>query len=83
MKLERWTILSGNEAYVRDDFRQRIIDRLAKRAGNVCSNPECGKPTFGAAAGHDGFVNVGVACHITAAAPGGPRYRVCRLYRIP
>jgi hypothetical protein len=31
-------------------------------------------PTFGAAPGHDGVVNVGVASHITAAAPGGPRY---------
>src|ERR1035437_7609746 len=31
-------------------------------------------PAFGAAKDHDRFVNVGVASHITAAAPGGPRY---------
>ncbi len=31
-------------------------------------------PTFGAAPGHDRFVNVGVASHITAAATDGPRY---------
>ncbi len=31
-------------------------------------------PTFGAALGHDGVVNVGVASHITAASPDGPRY---------
>lgn len=31
-------------------------------------------PTFGAAPGSDGVVNVGVASHITAAATGGPRY---------
>ena len=31
-------------------------------------------PTFGAAPGHDGVVNVGVASHITAASPDGPRY---------
>jgi hypothetical protein len=59
---------------VRDDFSKQTIDQLAKRAGNVCSNPNCRKPTFGAARGHDGFVNVGVAGHITAAAAGGPRY---------
>jgi hypothetical protein len=59
---------------VRDDFSAQTIDRLAKRAGNVCSNPDCRRPTFGSAKSHDGFVNVGVASHITAAAPGGPRY---------
>jgi hypothetical protein len=59
---------------VRDEFKKRTVDELAKRAGCVCSNPECRIPTFGAAPGHDGFVNVGVAGHITAAAPGGPRY---------
>lgn len=59
---------------MRDDFSARTIDQLAKRAGNVCSNPGCRKPTFGAAKSHDGVVNVGVASHITAAAPGGPRY---------
>jgi len=59
---------------VRDDFSARTTDQLAKRAGNVCSNPGCRRPTFGAAKSHDGFMNVGVASHITAAAPGGPRY---------
>lgn len=59
---------------MRDDFSTRTIDQLAKRAGNVCSNPDCRRPTFGAAKSHDGFVNVGVASHITAAALGGPRY---------
>lgn len=59
---------------VRDEFSAQTIDQLAKRAGNVCSNPGCKRPTFGAAKSHDGVVNVGVASHITAAAPGGPRY---------
>jgi len=62
------------EYRVRDEFSKSTIDRLAKRAGNVCSNPACRRPTFGAAAGHDSFVNVGVAAHITAASPGGYRY---------
>src|SRR5438034_2511622 len=48
---------------------------IAKRAGGgLCSNPECRRPTFGAKPGQGGFVNIGVAAHITAAAPGGPRY---------
>ena len=59
---------------MRDDFSAQTIDRLAKRAGNVCSNPDCRRPTFGAAKSHDGVMNVGVASHITAAAPRGPRY---------
>jgi hypothetical protein len=29
---------------------------------------------IGAAAGHDGTIDIGVAAHITAAAPNGPRY---------
>lgn len=59
---------------MRDNFSPRTIEILAKRAGNVCSNPECARPTVGAAASHDGYINIGVASHITAAAPGGPRY---------
>jgi len=59
---------------VRDDFTQRTIEAIAKRAGFLCSDPACKSPTVGAAEGHDGIVNVGVAAHITAAAPGGPRY---------
>jgi hypothetical protein len=59
---------------VRDDFTSRTIDTLAKQAGYVCSNPECQCPTVGAAEAHDGIINLGVASHITAASPGGPRY---------
>lgn len=59
---------------MRDDFTKRTIDTLAKRAGYFCSNPECRSLTVGAAHGHDGFVIVGVAAHITAASPGGPRF---------
>jgi hypothetical protein len=59
---------------VRDDFTQQTIDVIAKRAGFLCSNPSCKSPTVGAAPGHDKSVNIGVAAHITAAAPGGPRY---------
>jgi hypothetical protein len=59
---------------VRDDFSKATIERLAKRAGYLCSNPHCRLPTIGAALSHEGVVNIGLAAHITAAAPGGPRY---------
>nr|WP_321440569.1 hypothetical protein [uncultured Hyphomonas sp.] len=52
----------------RDDFTERTKIQIAKRAGWLCSFPECRKPTVG------GEVNIGTAAHICAAAPGGPRY---------
>ncbi len=58
----------------RDDFSQKIKDDLAKRAGFRCSNPNCQKPTIGAQKGDGKSINIGVAAHIAAAAPGGPRY---------
>jgi hypothetical protein len=58
----------------RDNFTPATRERLAKRAGYQCSNPDCRRPTVGAAEGHDGIINIGVAAHITAAAPDGPRY---------
>lgn len=47
---------------------------MAHRAGYRCSKPDCRIPTRGAASDDDGTINVGFAAHITAAAPGGPRY---------
>lgn len=58
----------------RDDFSAATRRKLAGRAGNVCSVPTCRLPTQGAATGSDDVVDVGIAAHITAAAPGGPRY---------
>ncbi len=59
---------------MRDDFSQRTKDGLAARAGHRCSNPNCRRPTTGAQQGGDGAVSIGVAAHVTAASPGGPRY---------
>ena len=59
---------------VRDEFTSTTKDHIAKRVGYLCSNPDCRCSTIAAAVTHDGIVNVGVAAHITAAAPGGPRY---------
>lgn len=57
----------------RDDFSKPVIDRLAKRVGMRCSYPDCRAPTSGPDM-EGGVTNVGVAAHITAASPGGPRY---------
>jgi hypothetical protein len=59
---------------VRDDFTAATKEKLAKRVGYLCSNPLCRRPTIGAAPGHGGVLKVGVAAHITAASPGGPRF---------
>jgi hypothetical protein len=59
---------------VRDDFTVETKRVIAQRAGHRCSNPDCGVPTSGPQLSPDGSVNLGVAAHITGAAPGGPRY---------
>jgi hypothetical protein len=57
----------------RDNFNRDVIDRLAKRVGMRCSNPDCRIPTAGPDS-DGGTTNLGVAAHITAASPGGARY---------
>lgn len=61
-------------ARIRDDFTGTTVQRLRDSAGNVCAFPGCFVHTHGASASGDGVVNLGVACHIKAAAPLGPRY---------
>ena len=56
----------------RDDFSSVIKDVLAKRVGYLCSN--CRQPTAGANEILNKASSIGIAAHITAAAPGGPRY---------
>jgi len=58
----------------RDDFLTKTVQRLRDSAGNVCSFPGCYVHTHGAKTSGDGALSIGVACHIKAAAPGGPRY---------
>ena len=59
----------------RDDFSSKTIETLKKRASYICSNPNCRKITI-APSDKDGnkILYFGRAAHITAAAPGGPRY---------
>ena len=58
----------------RDDFSTSIKDRLAKRVAYSCSNPACRALTVGPHTDSHKSVSVGVAAHITAASPGGPRF---------
>ena len=59
----------------RDDFKQPVIDALAKRAGYLCCNPVCQDPfTSLPHSEPHRAINLGVAAHICAASKGGPRY---------
>lgn len=58
----------------RDDFSKEIIRALQDRAGNHCSNPRCRCLTSGPNDLPTKSSRIGVAAHITAAAPDGPRY---------
>lgn len=60
----------------RDDFSQATVNTLGRRAGYLCSNPTCRKHTSGPNSSDNKSTTIGVAAHITAAAPGGPRYDV-------
>ena len=58
----------------RDEFTIGVKRILANRVGVRCSNPDCQRGTSGPNTDPEQSVNIGVAAHITAAAPGGPRY---------
>ena len=58
----------------RDDFTKRTVDILGKRVGFLCSNPTCRKFTIGPHEEADKATIIGVAAHITAASPNGPRF---------
>ena len=58
----------------RDDFPKKIINTLRLRVSNRCSNPDCRVPTTGPTTDPEKVNNIGIAAHITAASPGGPRY---------
>jgi hypothetical protein len=58
----------------REDFTEKTKFQLAKRAGWLCSDPSCRRAIIGANSDGDGEINLGIAAHICAAAPEGPRY---------
>ncbi|MCI9039518.1 MAG: hypothetical protein HFJ29_06590 [Clostridia bacterium] len=57
----------------RDNFTYAVKNKLAKRVAYVYSNPNCRKMTIGPDS-KNGINNIGVAAHICATTPGGPRY---------
>lgn len=60
----------------REDFSDAVKRAVRDRAASICSNPKCLTPTVGAdPSTDDGVTVIGVAAHICAASPGGPRYR--------
>lgn len=56
------------------DFSLKIVDVLAKRAAQTCSNPSCRKPTSGPHSDASKSVIVGEAAHIRGARPTSARY---------
>lgn len=58
----------------RDEFTPRTVMNIARRVNYHCSMPQCGVSTQAPHSDPAKFINLGEAAHITAAAPGGPRY---------
>lgn len=58
----------------RDNFSKRVADMLGRRVAYICSNPKCRKLTIFPSQDPEKAISTGVAAHISAAAPGGPRY---------
>ena len=56
------------------DFLKRTKQTLASRAGQVCSNPKCRKPTSGPHSDKNKALNLGEAAHIRAARKNQARY---------
>jgi hypothetical protein len=60
---------------VRDNLPPQVVDALARRAAFICSNPDCRAFTIAPSLEDPAkYIYTGIASHITAAAPGGPRY---------
>lgn len=64
----------GRILCVRDDFTAATKRTIAARVAYRCSIPKCGAVTTGPGTAGDESVNLGIAAHISAASPGGPRY---------
>jgi hypothetical protein len=60
---------------MRDDFSQQVKRSLGDRVAWKCCFPGCDEVTIGPGNKDENHVvKLGVAAHITAASPGGPRY---------
>lgn len=59
---------------MREEFSVKSKQTLAQRVGFLCSSPDCRVLTVGPQEANEATINLGVAAHITAASPGGPRF---------
>lgn len=59
---------------MRDDFTESTKRVLAERVNYLCSNPSCRTMTSGPNSNISKSTKIGVAAHITAASPNGPRF---------
>ncbi|MEZ9602074.1 hypothetical protein AB4274_02455 [Vibrio sp. 10N.261.55.A10] len=59
----------------RHDFLESTKRSLRENVANLCSKPDCRVLTVASKIDNCSLSNVGVAAHICAAAPGGPRYK--------
>jgi hypothetical protein len=61
-------------AHRENDFSKKVIETAYLRTGGRCSAPSCRCATTGPSATKvSGVTSIGVAAHIVAASPGGPR----------
>jgi hypothetical protein len=56
------------------DFSKATVELIAKRAANICSNPDCGAQTCGPADAEDKSLTIGEASHIYGVRQGSARY---------
>ena len=56
------------------DFTKKVVDALAKRAAQICSNPDCHDPTSARHSNPAQAVILGEAAHIKGARPTSARY---------
>lgn len=58
----------------RDDFTTKTRHKIGRQSSWLCSDPSCRRSTVGSDSEGEGEIDLGVAAHICAAAPGGPRF---------
>lgn len=65
---------TGERMSVRENFSSAVVVALRDRVNGFCSNPACGCGTTAPNAEPGRATRIGVAAHIAAASPRGPRY---------
>lgn len=68
------SMVTKKDSKKRDDFSSVTIRKIKEMSGDVCSMPGCRVITGGSKKLRDNSFSIGVAAHICAASPGGPRY---------